>query len=242
MTADELSTSERLALAGRENEQLRAEVGRRRTEADRERARAGKELAEVQASFEDTHADLIAARADLRADLQKVERERDGVRESLAEQAGRVEDLEATLAMRTRQLRAAQHDRDHIAQECDQARAWLRALLQRTHTEPSVQEKSMAVYISIGNSDDKLTQNEWSSFYAATDLVIRRGAHQVHGAWVSHATDPWQNACWCIETMLDPASVEHLKMRLAETAATFRQDSIAWAEAPKTEFLGSADA
>jgi len=93
------------------------------------------------------------------------------------------------------------------------------------------------VYISIGNSDDKLSQNEWSLFYASTDHVIRRGAHQVHGAWTSDPTSPWQNACWCIETMPDPASVEHLKRRLAETAGAFRQDSIAWAEAPTTEFL-----
>lgn len=99
----------------------------------------------------------------------------------------------------------------------------------------------MTVYISIGNSDDKLTQNEWSHFHASTDLVIRRGAAMVHGAWMSDPTAPWQNACWCIEPMPDPASAEHLKMRLAETAATFRQDSIAWAEAPKTEFLGGTD-
>lgn len=97
------------------------------------------------------------------------------------------------------------------------------------------------VYISIGNSDDKLTQNEWSSFHAMTDLVIRRGAYRIHGAWLSPSADPWQNACWCIETLPDVVSVEHLKMRLAETAATFRQDSIAWAEAPKTEFIGQTD-
>lgn len=44
------------------------------------RVAAERELAEAQDSFEATHADLMAARANLRADLQKAERERDEAR------------------------------------------------------------------------------------------------------------------------------------------------------------------
>lgn len=91
----------------------------------------------------------------------------------------------------------------------------------------------LTVYISIGNSDDKLSQAEWSTFHSAVDQVIRRGAHRVHGAWLSPSADPWQNACWCIEI----ESSIWLRGQLANLARAYEQDSIAWAEAPVTEFL-----
>ena len=99
------------------------------------------------------------------------------------------------------------------------------------------------VYISIGNSDDKLSQADWSAFRAAVDQLIRRVAHQVHGAWVSPSTDPWQNACWCVEVVDDPDldynKAAWLRGQLANTAKAYEQDSIAWAEVPKTEFLSA---
>lgn len=99
------------------------------------------------------------------------------------------------------------------------------------------------VYITIGNSDDKLGQAEWASFYAAVDGVIRRVAHRVHGAWVSPSTDPWQNACWCAEVPRGPFggvddAPKWLRGQLANLASAYGQDSIAWAEAPAVEFLG----
>lgn len=50
----------------------------------------------------------------------------------------------------------------------------------------------MIVHIAIGNSDDKLTQQEWAKFYHFTDIDVRKYADHVHGAWVSPATVPWQ--------------------------------------------------
>lgn len=99
------------------------------------------------------------------------------------------------------------------------------------------------VYISIGNSDDKLTQAEWHRYYTSVSLAIHRAAEapvgQVHGQWVSEPASAWQNACWALQLPAADVSIEHLKMRLAELAAEFRQDSIAWAVAPDTEFIGS---
>jgi len=95
------------------------------------------------------------------------------------------------------------------------------------------------VYISIGNSDDKLPQADWAMFHSAVDGVIRRVGRRVHGAWVSPSTDPWQNACWCVE--LDEDAVGDavwLRGQLANLAVAYQQDSIAWAEAPTTDFLG----
>lgn len=109
----------------------------------------------------------------------------------------------------------------------------------------------MITYISIGNTDDKLTQLEWSKFVADTRQVIdyticgtgpEHPWGKVHGAWFSAPSDPWQNACWCVE--LDDGGpdfrrtpAEILKGRLAGVATEYRQNSIAWAVAPNTEFL-----
>lgn len=99
-------------------------------------------------------------------------------------------------------------------------------------------------YISIGNSDDKLTQAEWHRYWRAVSIAVHRASDAqggaVHGQWMSQPADQWQNACWALQLPNDAASVEHLKMRLAELADDFQQDSIAWAVAPDTEFIGSA--
>lgn len=92
----------------------------------------------------------------------------------------------------------------------------------------------ITVYISIGNSDDKLTQADWASFYREACVAIRDAATTVHGQWVSEPTSAWQNACWCIE--IGPAQASSLKAKLAEIAGFYIQDCVAWAEA-NTEFL-----
>ncbi len=96
---------------------------------------------------------------------------------------------------------------------------------------------STTVYVSIGNSDDKLTQSEWSIFYARVDSLLENVAltAQIHGRWLSPGNAPWQNACWCVE--VPESAVDKLKADLANLARVYRQDSIAWAVAPETEFL-----
>jgi hypothetical protein len=93
----------------------------------------------------------------------------------------------------------------------------------------------MIAYVSIGNSDDKLTQAEWAEFHGRTSLLLRDNAH-IHGQWVSEPASAWQNACWCIDIEL-PATAAYLKNRLSAFAKRYRQDSIAWAEVRETEFL-----
>jgi len=100
------------------------------------------------------------------------------------------------------------------------------------------------VYISIGNSDDKLTQQEWSDFVIETDILLHPGAPGTpvlarHGNWRSRVDDPWQNACWCVEIKEGYADV--LRAALRHQARQHRQDSIAWAECPNTEFLGASN-
>jgi hypothetical protein len=90
----------------------------------------------------------------------------------------------------------------------------------------------MIVYVSIGNSDDRLTQAEWSAFCWQVDNLF----HDVekHGAWYSLPAAPWQNACWCVELAI--GYVDDLQAALRSLARDYRQTSVAWAVA-ETEFL-----
>lgn len=100
----------------------------------------------------------------------------------------------------------------------------------------------MIVYVSIGNSDDKLSQAEWAAFYRDVCLAIRfesdiHGKPVIHGQWVSEPASAWQNACWCVE--LNFRLQHRLRQVLSLIAREYRQDTIAWAEA-KTEFIKAA--
>lgn len=102
----------------------------------------------------------------------------------------------------------------------------------------------MTVFIMIGNSDDKLSQADWSSFALDVDrafeAAVRYEGARVHGRWYSLPNEPWQNACWCADW--DPQLghvVDALKRKLATIAWAYRQDSIAWSEATTT-FIGPA--
>jgi hypothetical protein len=99
------------------------------------------------------------------------------------------------------------------------------------------------VYISIGNSDDKLTQQDWAEFIARVDGMLRttvRKTVQIHGHWFSAPDSVWQNCCWCIE-IEGEESVDFLKGYLAGCCKIYNQDSVAWAVAPVTEFLSAKD-
>jgi len=102
----------------------------------------------------------------------------------------------------------------------------------------------MIVYVSIGNSDDKLSQNQWHAYCAAVDrtfeLAARYTGSIVHGRWYSLPNEQWQNACWCVE-FTEPDEMAQIigeyRAELGRLAGVFGQDSIAWAVAPVTEFL-----
>jgi len=91
------------------------------------------------------------------------------------------------------------------------------------------------VYLSAGNSDDKLTQKQWSDFVIEISAEVA-GIGHVHGAWFSAPAVPYQNACWCIEFATDGQAAE-AKREAALLRRKYGQDSIAWAEAPVTEFI-----
>lgn len=90
-------------------------------------------------------------------------------------------------------------------------------------------------YATIGNSDDKLSQREWSEYSTAFMAAVVELAGRVHGQWWSAPDAPWQNACACFEA--EPPALTALMERLTRLRATYRQDSIAWAEAGRVLFI-----
>jgi DNA-binding cell septation regulator SpoVG len=96
----------------------------------------------------------------------------------------------------------------------------------------------MIVLISIGNSDDKLSQRAWSDFYRDVNNVLTDWpiVNSVHGVWISDPTSQYQNACWQVDIF--DLSVDRLQNILRGIAKSYNQDSIAWTECKETEFLG----
>lgn len=99
------------------------------------------------------------------------------------------------------------------------------------------------ILISIGNSDDKLTQHEWAMFIDRVRALVKWDALQIHGEWFSAPDSPWQNANWCVEiTAAEWGNVRALlRQDLREIAGAFGQDSIAWTEG-EVEFLATTKA
>ena len=90
------------------------------------------------------------------------------------------------------------------------------------------------ITVQIGNTDDKLGQAEWSSFLHDTCQLVNNVAQKVYFSGHSFPSAPWQNAAWCFECNPEDQSI--IKIRLAELAKEFRQDSIAWTSG-ETTFL-----
>lgn len=96
----------------------------------------------------------------------------------------------------------------------------------------------MIVYVSIGNSDDELSQAQWANFAHEVNYYLEANA-RIRGAWFSLPHIAYQNACWCVE-VVQPL-VKPLQESLIILARRYGQDSIAWAEAPVTRFLGQEE-
>ena len=84
-------------------------------------------------------------------------------------------------------------------------------------------------YICIGNSDNKLTQQEWAFFIKDVDDFLHPSV--IHGRWFSAPDAPFQNACWCIDTTeASPDALKQVKLRLGLLGKRYKQDEIAWTE------------
>jgi hypothetical protein len=87
------------------------------------------------------------------------------------------------------------------------------------------------VVVQIGNSDNKLTQVEWSDFIRNVHNAVSK-ISEVHFTGFSAPDAPWQNACFIINSY----SMDGLTSELRFICKRFRQDSIALTIG-KTEFV-----
>jgi hypothetical protein len=73
------------------------------------------------------------------------------------------------------------------------------------------------VYVSIGNSDDRLSQSHWSGFAREVQAVVRRHAKAVVGEWYSLPDSPYQNACFAFAPG-DIGKAAYMQFQLSEIA------------------------
>jgi len=96
-----------------------------------------------------------------------------------------------------------------------------------------------AVFIAIGNSDDKLPQREWAAFQIELAMMVQEYADSIHGDWYSNPSSIYQKACMCIEISDDNEA--GLKAALYKLATEYKQNSIAWNRCEATEFIGPGE-
>lgn len=93
----------------------------------------------------------------------------------------------------------------------------------------------VVVYISISNSDDRLTQRRWAEFAWAVHSELEM-LGRFHGEWASDPVAEFQNACWCVEFESAEMAIV-AKALVAQIGRSYQQDAITWAEAPVTEMV-----
>ncbi len=86
-------------------------------------------------------------------------------------------------------------------------------------------DENRCITIQIGNSDNKLTQQEWSSFCKEIDSIVSNTI-PVHFSGHSLPNKPWQNACWVGEYTEEDA-VQRMLSRIKLCRETYKQDSVA---------------
>ena len=90
------------------------------------------------------------------------------------------------------------------------------------------------ITVQIGNTDDKLTQVQWSKFVDSVNYAVNQFAFKVHfwGGSVNWAE--WQNMAWVFEC--DSRNIKKLETELLGIRVRFNQDSIALTKGI-TEFI-----
>jgi hypothetical protein len=90
------------------------------------------------------------------------------------------------------------------------------------------------VHIAIGNSDDKLSQHEWSLYVQELRTTLRSFADVVHGVWFSAPDTAYQNCCVAVE--VQPDLMDGLRAALLDLRRKYRQKSVA-VNMSDTEFV-----
>lgn len=93
----------------------------------------------------------------------------------------------------------------------------------------------LIAYITIGNSDDKLEQHEWSSFIRELKGTLADYRGRTYDEWYSAPDSMWQNMCICRE--IHRADLDLLRAALRALRRFYRQDSVALVTSGRTELV-----
>lgn len=86
----------------------------------------------------------------------------------------------------------------------------------------------ITIVVSIGNTDNKLTQAEWSEFVGGVNKVVSMFAKNVHFFGGSANWMPWQNVAWIFDC--EDEKVFVLKESLTFWRMKYNQDSACYME------------
>lgn len=78
--------------------------------------------------------------------------------------------------------------------------------------------------VSIGNTDNKLTQQQWHDFVAAVNDVLNRYG-KIHFFGGASNWEPWQNVAWIVECAYT-ADISNFAVALEAIRKRYNQDSI----------------
>ena len=79
--------------------------------------------------------------------------------------------------------------------------------------------------VQIGNTDNSLTQNEWSQFIYDMHERIAEHCTHIHFKGGSEYDAPWQNACWVV--LVCSSAIDPLREAVIECRKCYRQKSAA---------------
>ena len=85
------------------------------------------------------------------------------------------------------------------------------------------------ITVGIGNSDNKLTQKEWSMFVSEISCAIHIFAKEIHFRGGSSSIEEWQNYAWIFVVTNDQME-KLIKNKIKAIREFYRQDSVAWTE------------
>lgn len=84
------------------------------------------------------------------------------------------------------------------------------------------------VYVSVSNTDQRLTMQEWAEFAAEVAATLRDYAGSLFLDWYSPPASARQGAVWAVK--MDAAHRLPLRERLDRLRVKYRQDEVAWAD------------
>lgn len=85
---------------------------------------------------------------------------------------------------------------------------------------------SKTVTVQIGNTDNKLSQEDWSCYVDGVDECVRSYCSSIHFFGAPPNYSKWQNAAWVFEC--DEVKLGLLRETLSVERGLFNQESIAF--------------